>query len=513
LDTKKELVYGASLSVIFTITRLAVSAIGTAVIIKLLLPEEYGLLRWLIIISSYSLLFSQIGSNAIITKHLVRLSTEGKREEKKRFLIDAIAIQNLGLLVSTIVIFGLVLPILAKHSAFRDVSDDVILMGRIIGIAIVLQSNVVLSTKLLEAEFSMVKGRLLDFLAGFIIVFELIFVLIYGLIGAPIGLFVGGLIVFLIGCVVVYGEIYKKYKDVKMSDRGMCGLFLKESSLVFMLLLFNTIFISADMLLLGLYVAPLQVGYYAFAQSIAMLLVPIIASPAPILYPYIIEKHTKGEEKAVVDLSLKLTILIGLSLFGILASVGGIGVRWIFSEYIPAIPLMILLSFFFIWLSLANNVMGPVLNAYSEYVFLMKVKSIIAVMNIVGNIVLIPKFGIYGALCATAVSITLDLGICSWKTLKLTGVSAPIRSTIKMAFSLVIASTFTYSLVKFMSLSTNFPEIIVILIALLLYTLLFVLIFSKILKGFEDMDKTLLKDAMETLPFSDKIYRIYNAIC
>lgn len=512
LDTQKQLVYGAGLSAGFTMFRLIVSAIGATILIKLLLPEEYGLLRWLLTISSYSILSAQIGSDAIVTKHLVRLSTEGKREEEKRFIIDAVLIRNLALIITTAVIYVLILPSLIKHSAFEDTAVDAVLMGQIIGIAMILQSNTILSTKILQAKFYMIEGRTLEFLTGLTIIFEVAFVLMYGLFGVPIGLFVGSIVFFISGCLILYIK-FRGYLKVKTSHTNIRRLFLKESSLNFGIITFNTIFITADMLMLGFFVSPKEIGYYAFAQSIATLPVPIIASVGPILYPYIIKKHTEevGSEGTIVELSLKLTILIGLFLFGILASIGDIGVRWIFPRYTPAILIMIFLSFFFIWRSLSNNLIGPILNAYSEYVFLVKVKAIITVMNIVGNLLLIPRFGIYGALCATAFAIVFNIGITGWKTLKLTNVVFPAKSIAKMFLAMTTAIVFSTVLIKLLS-SVNTSIILLLSVALLIYILIFTLMFSKLLRGFEDIDKKLLKVVVEALPFSNGINKIYKYI-
>lgn len=505
MDENKQLVYGAGLSAFFTILGLGISAIGSVVLIKLLLPEEYGLLRWLLTISSYSILSAQIGSDAIVTKHLVRLSTEGKREEEKRFIIDAVLIRNLALIISTAVIYVLILPSLIKHSAFGGTSVDAVLMGQIIGIAMILQSNIILSTKILQAKFYMIEGRTLQFLTGLTIIFELAFVLMYGLFGAPIGLFVGYLVFFIIGCIILYIK-FRGYLKVKPSHTNIRRLFLKESSLNFGILTFNTIFITTDMLMLGFFVSPKEVGYYAFALGIANLFIPLIAWVAPILYPFIVKKHTEevGSERKIVDLSFKLTVLLGLFLFGMLASVGDVAVRWIFPNYIPGITLMILMSFVFIWMSLGSNVFGPLFNAYSRLGFLFNVKIFIAVANIIGNLILIPKFGIYGAFYATAGTVIFNTIICGWKGLTLVEIQSPMKNVMKSIIAMTVSALISFTFVRFMTHFTDFPVFLVIILALMLYVPVFIILFSKVLRGFEDMDKQLIK----ALPLSERILSI-----
>ena len=209
-----------------------------------------------------------------------------------------------------------------------------------------------------------------------------------------------------------------------------------------------------------------------------------------------------------MDLSFKLTVLLGLFLFGMLASVGDVAVRWIFPNYIPGITLMILMSFVFIWMSLGSNVFGPLFNAYSRLDFLFNVKLFIAIANIIGNLILIPKFGIYGAFYATAGTVIFNTIICGWKGLTLVEIQSPMKNVMKSIIAMTVSALISFTFVRFMTLFTDFPVFLVIILALMLYVPVFIILFSKVLRGFEDMDKQLIKVLIKALPFSERILNI-----
>lgn len=493
LDIKKQLIHGSTISIIFILVKQLILGVSGVIILRLLHPDEYGYLAWVAAISTFILISAQICSDSIIGKYIVISSANKKCNHEKEIIITTLIVRNAIVLILTLISI-LLIPKLILSSSFESLSQDSVLIAQIILFTNIFQTNILSFITLLQSKFFMVKSKVIEFLLGFSVVSQIIFIILYGFIGAAIGLFVIYFMIFLFGF-TIFWKIFQTYKAVKLRFTPISVLLLKESTIIFVILSMNIVIAYADIIILGFLSPPGEVGYYSFAKTIAFLFLPIATSFSPILYPYIIQKHAEkpGSEKNILDFSIKVSIIIGMFLFGLLMAIGGLFVKWIFPNYIPAIPIMIIITLFLILQSLWN-IMGSIFNAYGEYNFILKMKIFLAIASIIANYALIYLFGIYGALFATAFIITLDIGIGSHRALRIVNIRLTHKSLFRLFTPIFFATTMATLMASAMpNMLSN--KLLIIISVTFIYILVTIIIFLKI-RTIDEFDKNIINALM-----------------
>lgn len=177
-----------------------------------------------------------------------------------------------------------------------------------------------------------------------------------------------------------------------------------------------------DMFLVNFFLEPRFVGYYSISVMVAekVWYVPDVLSA--VLHPRV-ARSSEGEANRDTAMVSRLTVvLIGLGCLGILL-LGRFLIGLLYSEaFLPAVtPLFILLpGIFAISLAkiLASDLLArgyPRINMWAGLTAL--------TVNIVLNILLIPRYGVSGAALATSVSYTLDVAVIATAFVKITGLS------------------------------------------------------------------------------------------
>jgi len=180
----------------------------------------------------------------------------------------------------------------------------------------------------------------------------------------------------------------------------------------------------ADTILIGFFSTEEAVGFYNAARpigafvSIGLTVSHFIYSPL-VAELYAQEKFRENEiifnvlTKWVCAMAFPIAMIFIIFPEAVLVTFFG-------GEYVvAAIPLQIIAVVYFI-----NNLMGPngaTLTAYGKTKFLMYATSLAAVLNIILNILMIPRFGIIGAAYATGVSI---IGVNLIRVFKLNSIAS-----------------------------------------------------------------------------------------
>lgn len=176
----------------------------------------------------------------------------------------------------------------------------------------------------------------------------------------------------------------------------------------------QTINTRADLLLLGLLDSTESVGVYQVAvqgaQVTALALVSIDLVIAPRCASLYASKRLAVLQR-LVTISARVALLLTLPVVPILAIYGDTLIGWLFGKpYISAYwPLFVLLLG-----QLVNGAFGSVamlLNMTRNERITAKALAVAAGLNILLNLMLIPRFGLVGAALATAISMT------AWKTI------------------------------------------------------------------------------------------------
>lgn len=153
-----------------------------------------------------------------------------------------------------------------------------------------------------------------------------------------------------------------------------------------------------------------NVTFYNIANSLAQVLISIATSISEVLWPRLVNVRTKGdntEAERLISLALKLNFMVAIPMCFGLAAVGPTFTKWVYEVNNPAYyeagimmifmaPLIIIISVNRI---LAFQIVVPAghLDDYSKSIYLA------CVVNTISNFLLIPRFGGYGAIVASAI--------------------------------------------------------------------------------------------------------------
>ncbi len=150
-----------------------------------------------------------------------------------------------------------------------------------------------------------------------------------------------------------------------------------------------------------------DVGVYQLAYRFFAALIALSMVAATVLAPLMVSLRTKGEESLVRRYAADMVPLVTL-LFGIALLAAGSAARLALpailpDAYLPALPclLVLLAAALFRTLSL---ILVPALNAYDKVIDVQAVNVGVAAINIVLDIVLVPRFHILGAAMATSIA-------------------------------------------------------------------------------------------------------------
>jgi len=177
----------------------------------------------------------------------------------------------------------------------------------------------------------------------------------------------------------------------------------------------NLVTIQADIILIGYFMADKDVGYYGVAVSLSAFFMLVPHAFQRITYPATSEYWSQNNHQALrimIDRSMKYSACILLPL--------GLGLGFFAEEIITilfgqefiyaALPLCILLIVRVIGGSTSNPVGGSITGAGRPDIVL-KLNALSCGINIVLNILLIPRYGITGAAIATTISLLAQAAI------------------------------------------------------------------------------------------------------
>lgn len=178
---------------------------------------------------------------------------------------------------------------------------------------------------------------------------------------------------------------------------------------LFVLILVQNIYGSADITMLGIFKNNYEVGYYSTAVKVSGIITQVVASIAFVVLPQLSQAYGQSDyNKINLLLNKGLQFLVGLGFplcFGTIALspdiidiLGG-------KAYYPAVPSLILLMIGFIFSSLGGSFIGNLilLPSNRERYFTIAF-AISAIINIILNLILIPRGGATAAAFTTMLS-------------------------------------------------------------------------------------------------------------
>ncbi len=255
----------------------------------------------------------------------------------------------------------------------------------------------------------------------------------FGVSGAIIGIIISsvGISAYLIYC--FKDRLYLTLDEYIKTTKKLAGF----GTLMFGANLINMINLQADTVFLGYFLTAADVGYYSAATGLSKFFWVVPQAIQTISYPatseYWGKRNILGLQR-MLDKSMKYTTLalvpaglaIGLFAEEIVTRIYGLGF------YHSALPLQILLVGTVIFGVFSTSIGGSLAGVNRPDLGL-KAAGFSAIINIILNVTLIPRFGIVGAATATAVSLVTMAIIFYALTIRTISLKARLEWMIKIA--------------------------------------------------------------------------------
>tara|TARA_Y100000031_G_scaffold78124_1_gene86093 strand:+ start:10902 stop:12332 length:1431 start_codon:yes stop_codon:yes gene_type:complete len=276
----------------------------------------------------------------------------------------------------------------------------------------------------------------------------------YGLLVISLLFLVTELIVLIIAMFVTYSKFAKATFKF---DYGFSKELLKKSSLFCFSLIFTTLYMYIDQIMLSKLRSTTEVGIYAAAANITIALIFIPLMYGNSIYPVISRFYITSKKSLsfAYERSFKYMLLIGLPIaVGIYILSDKIILFLYGREYIESVLVLGILSGY-IFLKFLNPVTGFTLMAINKQRTRLFSQGLAALINIILNFILIPQYGVIGAALATLLteiiffimytSFIIKYGFKFKFILKF--LHKPIIAVIIMAFSLAFVGDLFLSIV------------------------------------------------------------------
>lgn len=337
-----------------------------------------------------------------------------KTINKSDLIDNMIPVSIFYTIISTLL--GTLFIFLLKNSMFTEVSNNTLIFALIISPLTFLNNNL---TAVLKSEgefFSVNKVQVINK-----IIYFLICTILFFIVDVNIVIF-ANIIILSISIISLWKKIGIKSIRIKFNKEYQ----KKNISYGFKSYLANMItFLNYRLdifIIKALSKSTMAVGQYGVSVNLAEQVWVFASAISSVMFPYITSIENDEDKSKVTSLTFKIVMVVTFMAIIVLFFASNL-IRFVYGEdyYGSIIPLKILLIGVFslsLGKILANDIASrgkPELNALSNLMGLL--------VNVIFNILLIPRFGIAGAAMATSISYTLTSSIFLISFIKLTGLT------------------------------------------------------------------------------------------
>jgi O-antigen/teichoic acid export membrane protein len=378
-----------------------ISLVFTPIITRVLLPSDYGVADYLLTLTSAFATLALVAMPQAITTHFNDHPEDNAWQRTvtgSGFVIALVFGLSFGLLLF------FVAPILTTAIPIIGAYTDLV---RLIGLSFVfgITSSVLVATA--QAALRVRWGMVFSLLSiGFTVVGNLLFIVILrlGVTGMILTPIVTGFAVWVATLALMRGMIGRPSLNV-------VRILLRSGALLLPTMLSGWILQVSDRLILGQFVSATALGHYAIANRMAGLvyvaMAPIYAAWTPLALASQHQEQAMERYVAISRYLIAAVLLVGLGI-GLFAT--EILIVLTRPAYLPAAPYVGFLAYMHVFSGFGTvlytgALMGKKLGAVSITVM------IGALANIAFNLLLIPRFGIWGATVATMIGYGLPQAI------------------------------------------------------------------------------------------------------
>jgi O-antigen/teichoic acid export membrane protein len=371
---------------------------SAVIIARVLGPEKQGIYTLVVLLPNMLVTFLNIGIGPANVYFI----------GKQKYSIETVVSSNIFLVIvisAISIVIGVLSIVLFKHTFFKGV--PIIYLFIILSVLPLLFAN-----SFLQAVFQGLQDfKVFNLVAIFGSIMNLVFLTIVVLllrlsvIGAIISFFASAI------APTIILIIYLKKRNVIPRVRHISKEFIKDSLIYgYKAHLSNILaFVNyrADILMISYFLSPVAVGIYNVAVSIAEKLWIVSQPVSTVLFPRISSSKTDKERNELSEKVTRSVLFISLIFGVIIFLISDLFIKIMFGEkYIASSDiiriLLVGITLFSAERILSNDLAGrgkPEINLYTSL--------FTVIVNIMLNIIFVPKWGFYGAAMATSVAYSL----------------------------------------------------------------------------------------------------------
>lgn len=170
------------------------------------------------------------------------------------------------------------------------------------------------------------------------------------------------------------------------------------------------LYTQADIWILGMFTSTETVGIYGVAAKLVLLVYFPMLAFATLIPPLISSIHASGnhdELKKVVSEGTRWILSMALPIILILILEGKVILKYFFGEqFVTGYTVLLILSIGQL-IKAGSGLVGVLLQMTGEHKIYMKINIFWGIVNIILNIILVPRFGMFGAAVATAFCLSM----------------------------------------------------------------------------------------------------------
>jgi len=461
--------------------------------------ETYGIYSLAIMVLGLFVTFSFLGIGKGLVKYIPVF--RGKNQTSN---IQSIFRSSYILLSFTSIAAGIILFVFAKKislSIFHE--PNLVIFLQLFSFAVPLSVFFSLFISVLLAYEKIGWHTFIsDFLLNFLKVLALAILIFAGLNSNAIiySYLIGTLVVVFVIFYVMKKQIPEIFHKSNLKNKERSKLFRELFSFSWPLLLSGfiwNVFEWADTFFIGYFRTSAEVGFYNAAMPIALFLFIPAFLFAKLFYPLINKEYHRGNRDLVDELTkqvAKWILLLSFPLFTLILLFPGSFINILFGEeFLVAEKALIYLSIGFMFTSVFS-ISGYVLLLLEKSKNMLYSTLSVFILNIILNVILIPRFGITGAAISTTISIIALYTILTAQAYHYTKI-IPLRR--KMLT--IVASSFVSAVILILVKSkVTVISPISLAVLLVLFAALYV-IFLLLFKGLDKNDFAVIKSSIRKI--------------
>ncbi|MBA2850509.1 O-antigen/teichoic acid export membrane protein [Methanococcus maripaludis] len=480
MSYKERMIKGVSWNFLFLIMAAPVAYLVRIIYANSLTKVEVGLFYAILDLISIIAIFRSLGLNNAIIYFIPKFLVQNRKDQIKTTLISVLSIQILMSILGAF-LMCLFSPIIINNyinsqNQFGDITIifniySVMVLGYYIfdGIKLIIYNSLIgFQSQKIFSIFNF-----LNILT--ILILSIVFIYLgFGIRSPALAYTIAPVLMIIICGIIFLKNVFPEFFTEKLSFSKMLLKDIFSYSIPIM-------FGSAGFLIMG-YLDSICLTYFTGLDTVAdyrnvamptvMILSYFASAICKVLLPMSTEMWEKGEKKNLSEGLKKIlsySFIISIPLAVILAYFSNVIINLFFTEnYLTAAFPMSILSFGMVFLSL-NNIIFSIFNGIGKPHLSTKILYVGALFNLVFNLLLIPKFGAYGAAATTTMSYVLIQILQARYLNKFLGYKFPIKKFILCIISSLI-SIIPVMVIK----ELIFNKCILLLLSSMIYIIIYV---------------------------------------